>query len=65
MPAEVGRENVSKIVAATVREILGDPDSSVSVNTLTTADGILNMKQECDDGLWVMADTGATHESVS
>ena len=63
MPAEVERENVSKIVAATVREILGDPDSSVSVNTLTIAGGILNMthtaKQECDDGLWVMADTGA------
>ena len=60
---------MSKIVAATVREIVGDPDSSVSVNTLTTGDGILFMahtaKQECDDCLWVKADTGATHESVS
>ena len=69
MPAEVERENVSKIVAATVREILCDPDSSVAVNALTIADGILDVthaaKQECDDGLWVMADTGATHESVS
>ena len=31
-------------------------DSSVSDNTLTTADGILNVthvvKQECDDCLW-------------
>ena len=40
-------------MAATVREIVGDPGSSVSVNTLTTADGILIMthaaKQECDD----------------
>ena len=56
-------------MAVTVREIVGDPDSSVSVNTLTTADGILNMthaaKQECDDCLWVKADTGATDESVS
>ena len=69
MLAEVEGENVSKIVAATVREIVGDPGSSVSVNTLTTADGILNMthavKQECDDCLWVKADTGATDESVS
>ena len=56
-------------MGATVREILDDPDSSVSVNTFTIADGIMNMthaaKHECDDGLWVMADTGATHESVS
>ena len=28
MRAEVERENVSKIVAATVREIVGDPGSS-------------------------------------
>ena len=68
IPAEDERENVSKIVAATVREILGDPDSSVSVNTLTIAGGVLNMthiaKQECNYGLWIVA-TGATHESVS
>ena len=69
MPDEVERENMSKIVGATVREILGDPDSSVSVRTLTITDGILGMthaaKQECDDGRWVLADTGATHEPVS
>ena len=66
---ESERENVSKIVAATVREILGDPEPSVSVRTLTITDGILGVtsagQQECNDGTWVLADTGATHEPVS
>ena len=61
MPAEVERE--------TVREIVGDLDASVSDNSLTIADGILNethaVKQECDDCFWDELDIGATHESVS
>ena len=48
MPAEVEREHVSKIVTATVREIVDDPDSSVSVNTLTTADGIFLYDPRCE-----------------
>ena len=66
---ESERENVSKIVAATVREILGDHEPSASVRTLTITDGILGVtsagQQECDDGTWVLADTGATHEPMS
>ena len=60
---------MSKIVAPTVREILGEPEPSASVRTLTITDGILGVthaaKQECDDGTWILADTGATHEPVS
>ena len=63
------KESVSKIVAATVREILGEPEPDVSVKSLTITDGILRMthasKQECDDGTWILADTGATHELVA
>ena len=63
------RESVSRIVAATVREILGDPDPSVSVRTLAISDGDLGVtnaaQQACDTGTWILADTGATHEPVS
>ena len=66
---ESEKENVSKIVAASVREILGDSEPSVSVRTLTITEGILGVtsagQQECNDGTWVLADTGATHEPVS
>ena len=69
MADESERESVSKIVAPTVREILGEPEASASVRTLTITDGILGVthaaKQECDDGTWILADTGATHELVS
>ena len=68
MSEESGKESVSKIAAATVREILGEPEPDVSVKSLTIIDGILRMmhaaKQECDDGTWILADTGATHEPV-
>ena len=50
---ESEKKSVSKTVAATVREILGEPN--VSVKTLTITHGILGMthaeKQECDDGM--------------
>ena len=63
------RENMSKIVAATVRELLGDHGPSALMRTLTITDGILGVtsagQQECDDGTWVLANTGATHEPVS
>ena len=52
----------------TVREILGELEPHVSVKTLTITDGILGMthaaKQECDDGTWILADTGANHETL-
>ena len=54
-------------VAATDREILGEPEPNVSVKTQTFTDGILGMRhaaQECDNGRWILADTGATHEPV-
>ena len=69
VPDDVERERVSRIVAATVREILCDPDPSVSVRTLTISDGVLGgtiaAQQACDNGTWILADTGATHEPVS
>ena len=38
----------------------------LTVKTLTITDGIQGMthvaKQQCDDGTWILADTGATHE---
>ena len=65
---ESERESVSKTVAATVREILGEPEPSVSVRTLTITGGVLGMthaaKQECNIGTWILADTGATHEPM-
>ena len=39
VPDDGERESVSRIVAATVREVLGDPDPSVSVRTLAISDG--------------------------
>ena len=69
VPDDGEREGVSRIVAATVREIMGDPDPSVSVKTLTISDGVLGVtiaaQQSCDNGTWILADTGATHEPVS
>ena len=69
VPDDGERESVSRIVAATVREILGDPDPSVSVRTLAISDGVLGViiaaQQACDNGTWILADTGATHEPVS
>ena len=42
------------MVAATVGEILGEPEPNVSVKTLTIIDGILRIThaatQECDNG---------------
>ena len=39
------------------------------MRTLTITDGILGVtsagQHECDDGTWVLADTGGTHEPVS
>ena len=69
VPDDRERESVSRIVAATVREILGDPDASASVRTLAISDGVLGVtiaaQQACDNGTWILADTGATHEPVS
>ena len=39
MTEESEKESVSKIVAATVREILGEPEPDVSEKTLTIPDG--------------------------
>ena len=68
MADESEKGSVSKIVAATVREILGESEPNVSVKTLTITDGILGMtdgaKQECGNGTWILADTGATHDPV-
>ena len=64
---ESERESVSKMRAATDHEILGEPEPNVSVKTQTFTDGILGMRhaaQECDNGRWIWADTGATHEPV-
>ena len=68
MTEESEKECVPKIVAATVREILGDLDPNVSVKTLAITGGVLGVtraaKEECDDGTWILADTGAAHEPV-
>ena len=69
VPDDGERESVSRIVATTVLEILGDPDPSVSVRTLAISDGVLGVtlaaQQACDNGTWILADTGATHERAS
>ena len=69
MSDESEKESVSKIAAATLREILGEAEPDVSVKSLTITDGILRMthtaKQDCDDGTWILTDTGATHEHVA
>ena len=54
VPDDGERESVSRIVATTVREILGDPDQSVSMGTLAISDDVLGVtiaaQQACDNG---------------
>ena len=57
------------MLAATVCEMLGEPEPDVSVKSLAITDGILRMthaaKQECNVVTWILADNGATHDSVA
>ena len=47
---------------------MGDIEPDVSLKTLWSSGGILgvtsNTIRSCNDGTWILADTGATHEPV-